>query len=279
MAARLASKPSVKPASWRCTASVTVSCMVALARAMPASVVSITGCKAVPTARALSATLSLSDCSMAAVRRAYSSSALAWKLCWLASNRSPETLLCCSIALVMACSRSTSAGITSACCCSNRKASLRCQDCECVCRVVAISTSSRCTASSRSRRHRAESRPSIAEVATPAIEVPKATARPSTGAPSEPRMACRSVALSSASPVPRRVAIMPSKVPSMPSSTSSPTRYGVRTGPGRAMRSPSTRRRTALRRLGCSWPSQVASPALAVPALALAAVSEAVACR
>jgi hypothetical protein len=64
----------------------------------------------------------------------------------------------------------------------------------------------------------------MAEVATPAIEVPKAKPSPLIGAPSEPRIDCRSVALSSAMPVPRRVTIMPSKVPSMPSSTSKPTR-------------------------------------------------------
>ncbi len=43
----------------------------------------------------------------------------------------------------------------------------------------------------------------------------------------------------------------------MPSNTSKPTRYGVSAGPGKATRSPSTRRRTALRRLGCNGSSQV----------------------
>jgi len=64
----------------------------------------------------------------------------------------------------------------------------------------------------------------MAELATPAMDVPKATARPCTGEASEPRMAAMSVALCSARPVPRRVSIMPSSVPSMPSSTSRPTR-------------------------------------------------------
>ena len=76
----------------------------------------------------------------------------------------------------------------------------------------------------RSRRQSADSRPSMAEVATPAIEVPKAKPRPLTGAASEARMACRSVALSSARPVPRSVTTIPRKVPSMPSKTSRPTR-------------------------------------------------------
>ena len=40
---------------------------------------------------------------------------------------------------------------------------------------------------------------------------------------------------------------MPMKVPSMPSSTSSPARSGAIAGPGRATRSPSMRERTTLR--------------------------------
>ncbi len=58
-------------------------------------------------------------------------------------------------------------------------------------------------------------------------------------------MACRSVALCNATPVPLSVAIMPSSVPSMPSNTSKPTKYGVNTGAGNATRSPLIRRRTA----------------------------------
>ncbi|MNT70587.1 hypothetical protein D3C72_2089920 [compost metagenome] len=84
--------------------------------------------------------------------------------------------------------------------------------------------SSACAAWIRSRRHNADNSPSIADVATPATEVPNAKPRPLTGAASEARMACRSVAVSSAMPVPRRVATMPRNVPSMPSSTSRPTR-------------------------------------------------------
>jgi hypothetical protein len=45
-----------------------------------------------------------------------------------------------------------------------------------------------------------------------------------TGAASDARIACKSVALSNAMPVPRSVATMPSSVPSMPSNTSRPTR-------------------------------------------------------
>ena len=64
----------------------------------------------------------------------------------------------------------------------------------------------------------------MAEVATPASDVPNATPSPITGTASEARTAARSVALCSACPVPRRVTTMPAKVPSMPSSTSRPAR-------------------------------------------------------
>ncbi len=64
----------------------------------------------------------------------------------------------------------------------------------------------------------------MADAATPATEVPKATPRPFTGAASEARMVCRSVVFSSAITAPLSVTTMPRKVPSMPSSTSSPTR-------------------------------------------------------
>ncbi|MOA44583.1 hypothetical protein D3C78_1668850 [compost metagenome] len=64
----------------------------------------------------------------------------------------------------------------------------------------------------------------MADVATPAIDVPNAKPRPLTGAASDARMAPRSVALSSAMPVPRSVTTMPRNVPSMPNNTSRPTR-------------------------------------------------------
>ena len=115
---------------------------------------------------------------------------------------------------------------------------------------VAMHSSSRRAASSRSCRHNADSSPSIAEVATPAIDVPNAKLKPLIGAASEARIAARSVALSSAAPVPRSVVTMPSSVPSIPSSTSRPTRYGVNEGPGNAARSPSTRSRTVPRSAG-----------------------------
>ena len=63
-----------------------------------------------------------------------------------------------------------------------------------------------------------------ADAATPASEVPNASPKPLTGAASEARMADTSDALSSAMPVPLSVTTMPTKVPSMPSSTSSPAR-------------------------------------------------------
>ncbi|SIL21982.1 Uncharacterised protein [Mycobacteroides abscessus subsp. abscessus] len=64
----------------------------------------------------------------------------------------------------------------------------------------------------------------MADVATPATDVPNAKPSPLTGSASDARMDSRSTELSSASPVPFSVATMPRKVPSMPSSTSSPTR-------------------------------------------------------
>jgi len=122
-------------------------------------------------------------------------------------------------------------------------------------KVVPMRVSSSCAVCSLSRRHSAETSPSIAEAATPASEVPNASPRPLTGAASEARMADTSDALSSAMPVPLSVTTMPTKVPSMPSSTSNPARYGVRAGPGSPVRSPSMRRRTAFRREGCRAPS------------------------
>ena len=88
----------------------------------------------------------------------------------------------------------------SACRCSSLKDSSRWWACEKARKVVAIRVSSICAACSRSRRHRADIRPSIADAATPATEVPKARPRPLTGAASEARMACRS----SRSPAPCR---------------------------------------------------------------------------
>ena len=67
-------------------------------------------------------------------------------------------------------------------------------------------------------------RPSMAEVATPATEVPKAKPRPLMGAASAARMACRSAEPSSANTAPLNVTTMPRNVPSMPSITSSPIR-------------------------------------------------------
>ncbi len=116
-------------------------------------------------------------------------------------------------------------------------------------KVVAIFMSSMCAAWIRSRRHNAESNPSIADVATPAIEVPNANPSPLTGEASEARIAGKSVALSSANPVPLRVATMPRSVPNIPSNTSRPTRYGASDGPAKATRSPSMRRRAAWRTL------------------------------
>ncbi|MCY1218774.1 hypothetical protein D9M72_307250 [compost metagenome] len=119
----------------------------------------------------------------------------------------------------------------------------------------------------------------MADVATPATEVPKAKPSPFTGAASEARIACRSVAVSSAMPVPRSVDTMPRNVPSMPSSTSSPTRYGVSAGPGSATRSPSTRRRTAWRSPAGRRSSQPSRLAGASDRPCTACASPSVACR
>ena len=64
----------------------------------------------------------------------------------------------------------------------------------------------------------------MAEAATPATEVPKATPRPLIGAARPALMDSSSVEPSSASTAPPRVSTMPMKVPSRPSMTSSPTR-------------------------------------------------------
>jgi len=70
----------------------------------------------------------------------------------------------------------------------------------------------------------ADIRPSMAEVATPTTEVPKARPRPLMGAAKAVRMACRSAEPSSVKTTPLKVSTMPRKVPSMPSITSKPMR-------------------------------------------------------
>ena len=90
--------------------------------------------------------------------------------------------------------------------------------------TVTMRESSICETCSRSRRHSADSRPSIAEAATPATEVPNASPNPLIGAASAARIACRSVVPSSAKTAPFKVTTIPRKVPSMPSITSRPTR-------------------------------------------------------
>ena len=101
-------------------------------------------------------------------------------------------------------------------------------------------------ACARSRRAKLLIKPSMAEVATPATEVPKAKPKPLMGSENAARMPAMLLLPSSANTAPLSVTTMPKKVPSMPSMTSRPTRYGVSAGPGRATRSPSTRKRTGL---------------------------------
>ena len=220
----VASKPLDRPSSCRSTACVTVSRSTVISRVSPAIVAAITGCSAAPATRALSAALSCSDCPTDDASRPYACSVRSKKACWLAACCSCSATLRCSSVVIIVCSRSTSAGITSACRCSSRNDSSRRCACECTRSVVAIFASSCCAASMRSRRSSADSSPSIADVATPAIDVPNAKPRPLTGAISDARIASRSVALSSAAPVPLSVTTIPSSVPSIPSSTSRPTR-------------------------------------------------------
>ena len=104
-----------------------------------------------------------------------------------------------------------------------------------------MAASSRRVASRRSRRLSADISPSIAEAATPATEVPKASPRPLIGAASAARIACRSAEPSTANTAPRKVTIRPRKVPSMPSMTSRPTNVGVSAGPGSGPGVPSMR--------------------------------------
>ena len=70
----------------------------------------------------------------------------------------------------------------------------------------------------------ADSRPSMADAATPATEVPNDRPRPLMGAASAPRIASRLDEASSAKTAPLKVTTMPKKVPNMPSMTNRPTR-------------------------------------------------------
>ena len=65
----------------------------------------------------------------------------------------------------------------------------------------------------------------------------------------------------------------------MPSMTSKPTRYGVSAGPGRAVRSPSMRWRTAGCSEGCTPASQADRSVRGCESLFSAVASEAVAVR
>ena len=285
-------RPVAASCRWRCTASFTVCCNARVPLAISAIVACITGCNAPLAAWAPSATLSCKDCCTEAASATWMASVRAWNAAWLAAwrswaalpsrsmlvanacrrsapaspwrssvaasacMRSPCAAPFCSSVAASSCKRSTSVGISAACCCIRSKASSRrCAGVK-VRSGPAMAASSARPAAPRSRRQSAASRPSAAAVAMPAIEVPKAKPRPLTGAASESRMACRSLAVSSAMPVPRNVAIMPSKVPSMPSSTSRPARKPDSAGAGKAARSPSMRRRTAPRRAGSMVDSQ-----------------------
>ena len=64
----------------------------------------------------------------------------------------------------------------------------------------------------------------MAEVATPATEVPKAKPRPLMGSENAARTPAIELEPSSANTAPLSVTTMPKKVPSMPSMTSRPTR-------------------------------------------------------
>ena len=119
-----------------------------------------------------------------------------------------------------------------------------------------MAESSSCAATILSRRLTADIKPSMAEVATPATDVPNDRPRPLMGAANAERMACKSVVLSSANTAPLSVTTIPRKVPSMPSITSRPTRYGVSAGPGKPTRSPSTRKRTVFCRVAGTRLSQ-----------------------
>ncbi|MCY1218773.1 hypothetical protein D9M72_307240 [compost metagenome] len=73
------SKRAEMPSSCCCTDCVTASRMAAVSRARPAMVASTAGWIAVPAARALSATLSFSDCPTEAASCVYTASVLPWK--------------------------------------------------------------------------------------------------------------------------------------------------------------------------------------------------------
>ncbi len=222
--ALVASKRCVSASSCCCTRWVSASFSAADSRAMPAIAPSTTGCRPALAMRALSARLARSDSSTETASCRYDDSAWPWKASWLASRRSCSDWFCRSMLLTSDCSDSASTGSASAWRRINSKAASRWWVREKGRRCVAMRASSRWPTRRRSRRSSAVSRPSMAEAATPATDVPKASPSPLTGAERELRMADSSVALSSATPVPRSVSTMPMKVPSMPSSTSRPAR-------------------------------------------------------
>ena len=246
-AATAPSRRAVTASSCPCTLPARCCWNCAVSCAMPAIAACTAGCSAAPAARALSLRLRCSVWSTEAASASKAVCALWWKRSWPASSCVCSAWLWRSICAATACSVWATAGSACACCC--RVCSVCSRWCASVKprRWVAMQPSSSCPACRRSRRHSADTRPSMADAATPATEVPNARPRPFTGAASAARMVARSAVLSSACTAPCSVTTMPMKVPSMPSSTSRPTRYGVIVGPGRPWRSPSTRRRTALR--------------------------------
>ena len=70
----------------------------------------------------------------------------------------------------------------------------------------------------------ADIRPSIADEATPATDVPNANPKPLMGTEKAERIACRSVVPSKANTAPLSVTTMPKNVPSMPNITNNPTK-------------------------------------------------------
>ena len=218
---------------------------------------STTGLMLSPAARAPAARLSLSEAADAIAPTRYrQASHRGGSRAWRPSNCSSSCWLRRSMRSIMASSLSTTWGSAPACACSARKVSWRWWTSENGRRTVAIRLSSCRPVSCRSRRLMADIRPSMADAATPATEVPNDRPRPLIGSASAERMACRSVEPSNANTAPLKVTTMPRKVPSIPSMTSRPTRYGVSAGPGRPPRSPSMRDRTALRSVGGTRSSQ-----------------------
>ncbi|MCY1540178.1 hypothetical protein D9M68_758020 [compost metagenome] len=195
---------------------------------MAAMAFSTTGLMLSLATRALDDRLSLSVCATDWPRPVYAAAASRWNWSCRAVSCSSSCWWRRSTCSMSACNCVTTWGSASAWRCRAAKVwsrfSAAMKAAEKGRSAPAVCCSSARATSVRSRRAMADMRPSMAELATPATEVPKEMPRPLMGAASAPRMAPRSAEPSSANTAPLKVTTMPRKVPSMPSMTSRPMR-------------------------------------------------------